>query len=730
MPRFPFVRQLDAKDCGPACLAMVSGFYGKNYSLQTLREKSYITRQGVSLLGISEAAEQLRFRTVGASISWDQLKEEALLPCIVHWKQNHFVVVYKISGSRVFVADPAIGKVVYKKDEFLSGWIHHKKNDQEEGIVLLLEPTPEFHQQADEPVNRKSFAFLFSYLKPQRKYLWQLFLGMIVGSLMLLILPFLTQAVVDIGIGTRDIGFIYLILIAQLVLIFGKTTIEFLRSWILLHISARVNVSLISDYLVKLMKLPVSYFETKHSGDILQRIGDHARIEQFLTHSSLSILFSLFNLLIFSIVLAFYHLPILLIFLFGSSLYFLWISLFMKKRRELDQRRFLQQSENQNTIIQLVSGMQEIKLNNCEKEKRWGWERIQAKLFRIRVKALALMQYQQVGSVLLNESKNVVISIIAALAVVNGDLKLGVLFAIQFIIGQMNAPIDQMISFFHSSQDAKMSLERLSEVHEVEDEETADEPKTGRLPDQLNFNIDHLVFQYEGPHSDKVLNDITIQIPDQKVTAIVGPSGSGKTTLLKLLLGFYQPTSGDIKIGDLHLNMIKNRPYRDQCGVVMQDGYLFSDSIARNIALSDESIDEDRLHEAARIANVLEFVQQLPMGFNTRVGNDGQGLSQGQKQRLLIARAIYKDPRILFFDEATNSLDANNERAIVENMADFFKGRTVIIVAHRLSTVVDADQIIVMEKGKVIETGTHKKLSENKDSAYLKLIKNQLELGS
>ncbi|MCD6333299.1 MAG: peptidase domain-containing ABC transporter [Bacteroidales bacterium] len=730
MARFPFTRQLDAKDCGPACLSMIASHYGKHYTIQTLRQRSYITRQGVSLLGISEAADVIGFRSMGVRLTWEQLLTEAPLPCVVHWKQKHFIVVYKISAKKVWVADPAVGKLVYSKEEFLKGWIHAKQGDEEQGMCLLVEPTPDFYQHPDDPVNRRSFRFLLKYLRPHRKYLWQLLLGMIVGSLMLLILPFLTQAIVDIGIGTRDIGFVYLVLIAQLGLIFGKTGLEFLRSWILLHISTRVNVSLISDYLIKLMRLPVTFFESKLSGDILQRVGDHARIEQFLTQSGLSILFAIFNIFVFSIVLAIYNLPILLVFLLGSALYFGWISLFMRKRRELDHRRFARLTENQNTIIQLVSGIEEIKLNNCERQKRWGWETIQARLFRIRVKGLALLQYQQVGSVLVNESKNILISFMAALAVINGDMQLGVMFAIQFIIGQMNGPIDQMIGFLHASQDAKISLERLSEVHESEGEDTIDDRRTGHFPDDLGFKLDHLVFQYEGPRSEKVINDISVEIPDRKVTAIVGPSGSGKTTLLKLLLGFYAPTAGEIRIGDQPLNMIKSRIFRDACGVVMQNGYLFSDTIANNIALTGESVDEERLHEAARIANVLEFVSQLPMGFNTRIGQEGQGLSQGQRQRILIARAVYKSPRILFFDEATNSLDANNEKMIMENLGQFFMGRTVIVVAHRLSTVVNADQIIVMEHGRVLEVGNHAELIKNPESAYLKLIKNQIELGS
>jgi len=729
MALLPFTRQLDAKDCGPACLRMVAGFHGKKFSIQYLRDRCYITRGGVSLLGISDAAESIGFKTLGAKLTWDQLSREAPIPCIVHWKQNHFVVVVKTSKRHVLVADPALGIVRYSVKEFKKNWISATSEGQEVGLCLLLEPTPEFFHQEGDIHKRNSFRFLFKYFRPHRRFYLQLILGMLVGSVILLIPPFLTQAVVDIGINNQDIGFIYLVLIAQLVLIAGRTSIEFIRSWILLHMSTRINISLISDYLIKLMRLPARFFDSKMTGDILQRIGDHSRIESFLTQSTLGIVFSIFNLFIFSAVLAIYNLKILGIFLFGSLLYIGWIVLFLRKRRELDQRRFIQLSDNQNSIIQLVSGMQEIKLNNCEKQKRWEWESIQAKIFRIRVKSLALMQYQQVGSVVINESKNVIIAFLAAKAVIDGQMTLGVMFAVQFIIGQMNGPIEQLVGFFYSTQDAKISLERLSEVHDYPSENSGKDNLINALPEKLTYSIDNLVFQYEGPNSPKVLNDISIQIPDNKTTAIVGVSGSGKTTLIKLLLGFYPPVTGEIRLGEVALEMIDSRIYRGQCGVVMQDGYIFSDTIARNIALGDENIDTGKLAEAALMANVMEFIRSFPLGFNTRVGAEGHGLSQGQKQRILIARAIYKDPRIIFFDEATNSLDANNEKFILENLNKFFMGRTVIVVAHRLSTVKNADQIIVLDKGKVIEQGTHDQLIKL-GKAYYNLVRNQLELGA
>lgn len=728
MRSFPFTRQLDAKDCGPACLKMISGFYGKNYSIQTLREISHISRQGVSLAGLSEAAETVGFRSVGVKISWAQLVEQASLPCVAHWEQNHFIVIYKITAHKVYVADPAVGKLTLSKSDFLKGWVSSVADGVEQGICLLLDPLPSFYQAEDEPKQSNSFAFLFQYVKPHRKLLFQLILGMLAGSVLLLILPFLTQAIVDIGIGTRDIDFVYLVIVAQFVLIIGKTSIEFIRSWLLLHISTRVNVTLISDYLIKLLRLPVGFFESRFTGDILQRIGDHARIENFLTNSSLNILFSLFNLIVFGIVLAIYNVPILIIFLIGSALYFGWITLFLKKRRELDHKRFKQMARNQNSIIQLVNGIQDIKLNNSERSRRWEWERIQARLFSVRVKSLGLTQYQTLGSVLINDTKNILISLLAAKAVIEADMTLGIMFAIQYIVGFMNSPIDQLISFVHSAQDARISLERLSEVHLHQEDQVKSEATLRQLPADHSFYVRNLSFQYEGSNSPKVLDGIDLEIPANKVTAIVGTSGSGKTTLIKLLLGFYEPVTGDVRLGDSPVRNIDLSLYRSVCGVVMQDGYIFSDTIARNIALADTEIDSAGLAKAAELANLSEFVNQLPLGFNTRIGGEGQGLSQGQKQRILIARAIYSNPEFLFFDEATNSLDANNELLIMNQLTGFYQGRTVVVVAHRLSTVKHADQIVVMDKGQIIETGTHSSLTA-KRGAYYNLVKNQLELG-
>lgn len=729
MAKFPFYQQFDVMDCGPSCLRMVAKYYGKHFSNESLREKSYITREGVSLLGISDAAESIGMRSMGVKITFDQLKKEAPLPCIVHWGQQHFVVVYKISKGKVWVADPAFGRLEYSEKEFCEKWISTVEDGQGKGICLLLQPSPDFYKEADEKSNRTGFRFVLNYLKPYRKLVIQLLLGFLLGSLIQLVLPFLTQSVVDIGINNQDIGFIYLVLLAQLVLFISRMSVEFIRSWILLHISTRINISIISDFLIKLMKLPLGFFDSKMIGDILQRIEDHDRIERFLTAQSIGVLFSVFSMVVFSIVLAIYSLKILLIFLLGSALYFVWIYVFMKRRRELDYKRFNKLSENQSKLIQIINGMQEIKLNNYEKQKRWEWERVQAGLFKVSVKSLSLQQYQDAGSVFINETKNIIIIIIAATAVVNGELTLGMMLAIQYIIGQLNTPLRQLIGFMHNAQDAKISLERLSEIHEKKDESDADASYVKNLPENKGISISNLVFQYEGPRSPKVLNDINLEIPEKKITAIVGTSGSGKTTLIKLLLGFYPPVAGDIKVGGTRLANFSPKMWRDNCGVVMQDGFIFSDSIAKNIVVNDDIVDQERLIRAVKLANIQDYIESLPLSYNTKIGQEGVGLSQGQKQRILIARAIYKSPEYLFFDEATNALDANNEKLIMENMDQFSAGRTVVVVAHRLSTVKNADQIVVLEKGEIVERGTHDELISKKGK-YFELVKNQLELGN
>lgn len=727
MSTFPFYRQLDAMDCGPTCLRMVAKFYGKHFSLQTLRERAHLARDGVSMLGIADAAESIGIKTMGASISWDKLKMEAPVPFIAHWKQQHFVVVYKIKKEKVYVADPAFGLVTYSKDEFLKAWLSTKDGDKEKGSVLLLQPTADFYKQDPEDKNEKGIRFLFKYLVPHKRLGIQLIIGAIIGSIIQLIMPFLFQGIVDFGINNSDSGFIYLILIFQFVLIISYMGVEFIRRWILLHISTRINISLISDFLVKLMKLPVGFFDTRHTGDILQRIGDHKRVESFITTSSLSIIFSLLNLLMFTIILAIFSWKILIVFLIGSIIYFLWVNLFMKKRSELDHKKFSKLSEDQSKQIQIINGIEEIKINNAERSKRWEWEHIQTSLFRINMKGLSIDQYQEAGGTLVNELKNILITVIAALAVINGSMTLGMLLAVSYILGQLNGPLKQMINFMHRAQDARLSLERLKEIHETRDE-TEKETGLAILPEGSLITVKDMTFSYGGPHSRNVLENINLTLEPNSVTAIVGMSGSGKTTLVKLLLGFYAPVSGELRIGDQSINHISSGFWRDHCGVVMQDGFIFSDSVARNIALGDEEIDIEKLMHAAKVACIDTFIDQLPLGYNTIIGQQGLSLSGGEKQRILIARAVYKNPDYLFLDEGTSSLDANNERDIMDRLDAVFKGKTVVIVAHRLSTVKNADQIIVLDKGKIVEQGKHEELTKLKGSYYT-LIRNQLEMG-
>ena len=726
---FPFERQADAMDCGPACLQMVARFHGKKFSLSELRERSYITREGVSFLGISEAAESIGFRTIGVRIPFNKLAEDTPLPCIVHWRQKHFVVVYKVKKDHVYVADPGRGLVKYSREEFEKNWAMTRINDEKLGLVLILQPTPGFYEQEETGKEKSGFGFLMRYIKLYRKYFFQIFLGLFIGSLIQLIFPFLTQSVIDIGINTQDLGFIYLILFAQLALIIGRMTVEFVRGWLLLHISTRVNVAIVSGFLYKLMALPVSYFDKKLSGDILQRIDDNRRIESFLSNTSLNVLFSFVNLLVFGIVLAIYNITILLVFIAGTILYFAWVSIFMRSRAKLDHKRFKQLSDHNAKLIDIINGMQEIKLTQSEKSKRWGWETIQASLFKTRVKAMGLSQYQLAGGRLINEASNVLITIIAATAVLSGSMTLGMMLAVQFIIGQLNIPVNQMVVFFRTSQDAKMSLDRLSEVHTSPSEESEEDMKLKNLPAKRSIYINNLSFQYEGPRSTFVLKDIDIVIPEKKVTAVVGTSGSGKTTMLKIILGFYNPVEGNILVGDTNLRNLSLKMWRERVGVVMQDGYIFPDTIANNIAPGLEIIDRDKLMKALSIANISDFIDSLPLGINTMIGHNGHGLSQGQKQRILIARAVYKNPDYLFFDEATNSLDAANEKQIVSNLNEFFSGKTVMIIAHRLSTVRNADNIVVIDKGRMIESGTHQDLVDSRGT-YYKLVRDQLELGN
>lgn len=723
---FPFYKQPDFKDCGPTCLRIVAKHYGKLISLQDIRDLSETTRAGSNLLKLSDAAETIGFKSLGVKFNFNKLKE-APLPLIIHWNKNHFVVVYKIKDDVIYISDPSYGLITYTKDEFIERWIgNNATKDSKEGIALLLEITPKFEKIDWEATDKKSFRFLFQYLFKYKNLLFQLILGLIVGSLLQLIFPFLTQSIVDVGIQNQDINFIYMVLLAQIMLFIGRSSVDIFRSWILLHLSTRINISLVSDFFIKLMNLPIAYFDTRMTGDIMQRINDHRRIESLLTGNTLSTLFSMVNLFVFGAVLIYYSTSIFFIFAFGSIIYIVWILFFLKRRKELDYKRFSQSSQEQSTVIELINGMQEIKMHNAEKKKRWKWEYVQARLFKVSIQSLALEQTQGVGSSLINESKNIFITFTSALLVIEGSITLGMMLSIQYIIGQLNGPITQLVSFIQATQDAKISLERLGEIHDKDDEENKEKNLISNIKLNQNLEVNNIKFRYIGS-DEHVIKGLSMRVPANKITAIVGASGSGKSTLMKILLKFYDVEKGSILYGEHYLNTISHKAWRTNCGVVMQEGYVFNDTIAYNIAIGEETIDQERLIKATKVANIYDFIQSLPVGFNTKIGNEGVGMSTGQKQRLFIARAVYKNPDILFFDEATSALDAKNERVIMGNLNEFFQDKTVVIIAHRLSTVKNADQIVVVDEGVIKESGTHNELLEQK-GAYYNLVKNQLEL--
>ena len=732
MKPFPICYQHDFMQCGVACLQMVCKHYGKEYSLDELSEICFATNEGVSLLGISQAAEKLGLHTVCGRLRLDSLNN-ALLPCILHWNQNHFVVLYKVKRGKTktyYIADPGKGLLEYSEKEFCSHWISTCSQSNDMGIAMSLKVTPRFTEEShSQNQEKRSFRFLFEYVKLYGKYFWQIILGLLVGCVLQLVLPFLTQAIVDVGITHQNIGFVYLILLGEFMLILSNTAVDFIRRWLLLHISMRINLSLVSDFFIKLLKLPMSFFDTKLMGDILQRMRDHERIQEFLTQKVLSVVFSMLTFVVFGIVLLKYNWMIFCIFVLGSILYGVWIALFLKKRKKLDFELFEKQSENNNKTYQFVTSMQEIKLQNCERRRRWEWEDVQADMYDVQMKSLKLQQGQEAGSIFINELKNIIITVVAATSVINGEMTLGMMLAVQYIIGQLNSPVKQLMEFFYSLQDVRISLERINEIHEKKDENGETHKSLVDLSVGQDLSFSRVGFKYD-PHVErKTLQDINVKIPAGKVTAIVGASGSGKTTMIKLLLGYYPVMEGDITVGNVNIDNLDLKWWRQQCGVVMQDGVIFSESIARNIAVDDGEIDLEKLQKAVEIANIKEFIQSLPLKFNTIIGRDGIGLSQGQKQRILIARAVYKNPKYIFLDEATNALDAKNERAIVENLNDFYKDKTVVVVAHRLSTVNRADQIIVLDNGRIVETGNHATLVE-KHGTYYNLVKNQLELGN
>lgn len=725
MVGFPFFKQRDQKDCGATCLRMISKYYGKVYSMQYLRNKTYTGHNGTSFLHISSGAESIGYRTIPAKMSFQELSKAFSSPCIVHWKQNHFVVVYKIKSGKIFVADPALGKVEYDRETFVKGWSIKATSDQPVGGVLFIEPTPNLLEEEEE--KSIGFSFFLSYFKRYKSYYVRIVFGMLAISMITFMLPFLTQAVVDIGIGNQNISFINLMLIAQLTLSLSTTLISFIQSWIFLHVGVRIGISIAIDYLAKLLRLKLPYLETKMIGDLMQRMGDNSRIQGFISSTTLGTIFSFINLIVFSIVMASYNAKILLIFLTGSGIYSFWVFLFVNKRKEYDRKRFEQNSASQTAIIQMFNGLKEIKLHNYEKQKRWEWERIQVKTYKLSMKQMLLGQYQQAGAFMIEQSKNIFISYTVANSVISGEITLGMMMSTQFILGQMGAPIQKLIGFINSYQDAKISLERIGEIHNQETEISSDQGtiKYYAPEGKRSIYFNNVTFDYDGAAFKPALKDATIEIPEGKFTAIVGGSGSGKTTLLKLLVKFYDIKKGAISVGDIKLSKISPDVWRDQCGIVWQEGFLFSESIERNIALSEEDISIDRLQWAARMANIQEFIESLPLGYSTKIGENGLTISQGQKQRLLIARALYKEPHFYFFDEATSALDADNEKVIMNNILTNLSNRTVIFISHRLSTIKNADKIIVLKDGAVAEEGIHEDLIQKK-GVYFNLVENQL----
>lgn len=731
-PHFHHIKQPDAMECGATCLRMIARHYGKMYSAEAMRQLCAIGRNGVSMQSLNEAAIKMGFRTACGRMTVEKMIEQHPFPCILHWNQEHFVVLYKVEKDRknkfrFYIADPGKQLLTIDEEAFRKAWTHDDSHQGAKGILMALQPTSLFYSLKGEMGVQHSLSFLWSYLKNYRNLFGQLMIGLVIGSVLQLAFPFLTQAIVDKGISEKNLNIIYIILLGQLMLVIGRTSVDFIRRWLLLHISVKINISLLSDFFLKLMKLPMSFFDTKLKEDLMQRINDHQRLEQFMAAQTLNTLFSVFSFIIFGGVLLYYNATIFLIFLTGCLIYALWVCTFLQKRKAMDYEFFDLYARRQNKTLQIIDGMQDIKLQNCERRKRWEWEDTQADLFHTNIASIKLQQTQEGGSLFINEIKNIIITIVTATAVIEGQLTLGMMLSIQYIIGQLNVPIEQFMHFIYSWQDVQLSIERINEVRQKKDE-NAHRHIVNPHCNKEDIMLQNVTFQYQGAHSLKVLENISLTIPNGKVTAIVGASGSGKTTLLKLLLGFYPPITGSIMIGQANLNEMNLQFWRSLCGVVMQDGYIFSESIARNIALDNEEIDYERLQLAARMANITEMVEQLPLKYDTVIGSNGQGISQGQRQRILIARAVYKNPAFLFFDEATNSLDASNEKLIVNNLQSFYSGKTTVIVAHRLSTVKHADQIVVLEKGKIAEIGTHTELID-KRKAYYNLIKNQLELG-
>lgn len=729
---FPNDRQLDMMDCGPACLKMIAKFYGKFYSLQFLRDKCGVTKEGVSFLDLSHAAESLGIRTLSFKCSIEDLISKVPMPVIIHWNNSHFVVVYDIKvnrrnilNSKIYVSDPAKGLIKYSGSDFIQKWYKQEDNN---GLLIALEPQADFYQrESNEKVDRKkTFETFLAYFKPYKKSFGNLFLVMLLVTILQGFLPFISKAVIDVGIQTQDVDFINIVLIANIAIVVSVLLSNIVRDWILLHITSRINIALISDYLIKLMQLPITFFENKMAGDILQRANDHERIRSFIMNNSINMIFSTLTFVVFGIILLIYNEIIFLIFLVGSIIYVVWVLAFLRIRKRLDWEYFELVSKNQSYWVETIASIQDIKINNYERSKRWKWEDIQARLYKVNLKVLNVTNMQNSGAQFIDTLKNLFITFYCAKSVIQGEITFGVMISTQFIIGMLNAPVVQFIQFIISFQFAQISFLRLNEIHQLPDEHEDVGTNHVELPDNKSLIVNNVIFQYSS-NSNMVLKGIHLVIPEGKVTAIVGDSGSGKSTLLKLLLRLYKPSYGDIMIGNMNINNIGLKQWRDKCGAVMQDGKIFNDTIMNNITLDDEKIDYIKLKKAVNTANISEEIEKLPLGYQTMMGEQGRGLSGGQKQRVLIARALYKNPDYLFFDEATNSLDTINEQKIVDALDDVFKDKTVIVVAHRLSTIRKADQIIVMKDGTVVEIGSHDQLMVAR-SRYFQLVQSQTDL--
>jgi len=718
---FPFFKQLDSMDCGPASLKIICKHYGKNFSMKYLRDKCHITREGVSLQDISRVSEEIGLRTLPLKMNFEDLRAKIPMPCILHWNYSHFVVLYKITRKKVYISDPQIGLVSYNIEEFNYSW---KKNN-EKGIVLVLEPSPKFYEQEDVE-SKNSLSNYFAYLKPHSQLLIQVFAGLAMGVLISLLFPFITQAIVDIGIETQDFSFINILLGATIILTISSVFSTFIQDRMMLYVSDRVNISMVSDFIGKTLKLPITFFERKMTSDILTRINDHSRIQNFIFNSFLKIIIAAFSFVVYAAILIYYEMSLFIIFLLGTILYIGWILLFLKRRRKLDYKYFDSSVLNQHEVIQIADNSVEIKINNLQQKKKWDWEKSRLEIYDLNIKLLNLSQMQNIGTTVINRLKDVFITFFAAKAVINGQMTLGMMLSAQYIIGQMNGPVGQMIGFIQSFQDAKISLERVGEVVHEEQEEKSFEGIEMKLPERQSIDIKGVSFKYH-PNSPSVLDDVNFSIPQGKVTAIVGESGSGKSTLMKILLRLYQDYEGEIKIGNANFKAINIHKWRDKCGAVLQEGKIFNDTILNNIVLNDQNIDAEKFYEVVKLANLGSFIDSTPLKMYTQIGQGGNGISGGQRQRILIARALYKNPDFLFFDEATNSLDTRNENVITKNLERVTAGKTSVVIAHRLSTVKSADQIIVMDKGKIAEIGTHSELISRKGK-YYELVINQLEI--